>query len=254
MGRRGYGRQVVVLLLGLLPAIPVQAWDLAALFAFIEEHNHRLRAQRQVLATLAEEPPSGTQVLELLEADRKSWLKYFRLTGGVGGRATPSLEEGSGLDTRVGLTITIPLADRSVALSVARERAQQETQRQARRQQLEAARLAYVTLRDQLFAEAVARLASLSEQAAALASAQAQRDARLEQQPLLVQRVAAGVEGRERLWQLTDQLRELERQIAGQRVKLQQTTLELALYGGEQWKTLWGLLDGTSSWPTSDGR
>jgi outer membrane protein TolC len=248
--RRAWGLGLVLLV---LRAGWAQAPDLAALLQFVEEHNHRLRAQRAVLAALEAEPPGRTDVLRVLEAEQHSLWKHVRLTSGVGARVSPG-DEGSGLDTRIGVQLSVPLADYSGRLALARERQQQHDTQQARQQQRAAARLAYATLRDQLFAEVVGHFGTLEALAATVAATQAQHAARVAQQALIQQRVEVGAEGREKLWQVQDQVHELARQLATQHTKLQQTRTALALYGGDAWKTVLGWLAATRSWLPSPAK
>jgi len=244
-------RLAVLGLLLLAPAL-AGAQDLDALLAFIEEHNSRLQAQRQVRQALATAPPSNAEVLSVLEADRRSVWKHARLSAGLSERVSPG-EEGSGLDARIGVTLTLPLADYGGRLALAREHQQQRDKQHTHAQQQHAAQLAYATLRAQLFAEVVAKLGAMEELATTLAAAPVQREARLAHRALMERRVAEGVESRQALWQLDEQRRESERQIPVQQAKLRQVKMEIALFGGEQWKTLLGWLDARNSWlPSSE--
>ena len=232
------------LLLGLLllAASSIQAHNLETLLAFLDTHNPRLLAQRQLLATLDTEPTGGAAMLTLLEQQQRSWRKYARLESRLGARAAPG-QEGTGLVASVGVQIAIPLDDASDRLALARERQSQAQQQYTHQQQHEAARLAYATLRQQLVAEVVAKLAALEELAATLAAIERQRVVRQAQQALIQQRVETGVESRAVLWQLSDQVSELERQITLHQAQSRKVRLEIALYGGDQWRTLLGWLE-----------
>lgn len=103
-------------LLLLAPAV-ASAQDLATLLAFIEEHNHRLQAQRHVLATLTAAPTDTAEVRTLLEADQRSVWKAVRLSAGLSERVSPG-QEGSGLDARIGVGLSLPFADCSITSSI----------------------------------------------------------------------------------------------------------------------------------------
>ena len=126
-----------------------------------------------------------------------------------------------------------------------------ERQRQAKAQRTQAKdearqRLAYEKLRTALRAQVLAALAELAAAEIELAAVQQTLQRRRQRRPLAERRVEEGVEPREKLWSLDDEITALEKQAALLSSQLRQQRLAVALLAGEAWEAALGLLDGSS--------
>ena len=233
------------LLISLLLTLPAlaQAQPPHALLALIEQHNPELLEQRRLLDATAAGEAAGDDagVLALLQRQERSLWRHFKLAARMGARAAPG-DEGTGIDSRGALEFSLPFGDLSDKLAIAKEK-----QRLARAQRTQAKdearqRLAYEQLRAALRAQVLATLAELQAAEIELAAVQTTLQRRRERRPLAERRVDAGVEPREKLWALDDEITGLEKQAALLSSQLRQQRLAVALLAGEAWREALGLL------------
>jgi hypothetical protein len=234
---------LAILLLLTLPAL-APAQPLHELLALIEQHNPELVQQRRLLDATTAAGMAGDEdagVLALLRQQEQSFWRHFRVAARAGARVSPG-EEGSGIDTRAGLEFSLPLGDRSGELANAKERQQQQQTRQSQAEKIEQHKLAYERQRAALRAQVLAALAELQAAEIELAAVQQTLSRRRERRPLQQQRVETGVETRDTLWSLDDEITELEKQERLLSSQLSQQRLAVALLAGEAWEQALGLL------------
>jgi hypothetical protein len=233
---------LAALLLLLLPAL-VPAQPLHELLALIEQHNPELVQQRRLLDATAAAGMAGDDagVLALLRQQEQSFWRHFRVAARASARVSPG-EEGSGIDTRAGLEFSLPLGDWSGELAIAKERQQQQQTRHTQAKDEAQQRLAYERQRAALRAQVLAALAELQAAEIELAAVRQTLARRRERRPLQQQRVEAGVETRNTLWALDDEITGLEKQERLLSSQLSQQRLAVALLAGEAWQQALGLL------------
>ena len=122
-----------------------------------------------------------------------------------------------------------------------RQRMQQAHQSQA--EKIEQHKLAYERQRAALRAQVLAALAELQAAEIELAAVQQTLARRRERRPLQQRRVAEGVEPRDQLWALDDEITGLEKQAALLGSQLKQQRLAVALLAGEAWEQVLELLE-----------
>jgi hypothetical protein len=232
---------LATLLLLTLPAL-APAQPLHELLALIEQHNPELMQQRRLLATAAAASAGDDAgVLALLRQQEQSFWRYFRVAARAGARVSPG-EDGSGIDTRAALEFSLPLGDKSGELAIAEARQRMQQARQAQAKDEAQQRLAYERQRAALRAQVLAALAELQAAEIELAAVQQTLARRRERRPLQQRRVAEGVEPRDQLWALDDEITGLEKQAALLGSQLKQQRLAIALLAGEAWEQALELL------------
>lgn len=232
---------LATLLLLLLPAL-APAQPLHELLALIEKHNPELVQQRRLLdATAAAGAGDDAGVLALLRQQEQSVWRHFRVAARAGARVSPG-EDGSGIDTRAALEFSLPLGDKSGELAMAKERQRQQQARQSQAEKIEQHKLAYERQRATLRAQVLAALAELQAAEIELAAVQQTLARRQARRPLQQRRVTEGVETRDKLWALDDEITGLEKQAALLSSQLGQQRLALALLAGEAWEQALALM------------
>jgi len=231
---------LATLLLLMLPAL-APAQPLHELLALIEQHNSELVQQRRLLDTAAASAGDDASVLALLRQQEQSFWRYFRIAARAGARVSPG-EDGSGIDTRAALEFSLPLGDKSGVLAIAEERQRMQQDRQSQAEKIEQHKLAYERLRAALRAQMLAAIAELRAAEIELAAVQQKLARRLERKPLQQRRVAEGVEPRDQLWALDDEITGLEKQAALLGSQLEQQRMAVALLAGEAWEQVLELL------------
>jgi outer membrane protein TolC len=238
-----YALLATLLLLTLPASAPAQ--PLLELLALIEQHNPELVQQRRVLAATAAAGSASAgddaSVLELLRQQEQGFWRHFRVVARTGARVSPG-QDGSGIDTRAGLEFSLPLGDKSGELAIAKERQRQAKARHTQAKDEARQRLAYERQRAALRAQVLAALAELQAAEIELAAVQQTLARRRERRPLQQRRVAAGVEPRDTLWALDDEITGLEKQERLLVSQLEQQRLAVALLAGEAWERVLGLL------------
>ena len=233
---------LATLLLLTLPAL-ASAQPLHELLALIEQHNPELVQQRRLLDTAAAASAGDDAgVLALLRQQEQSFWRYFRVAARAGARVSPG-EDGSGIDTRAALEFSLPLGDLSGKLAIAEERQRMQQARQVQAKDEAQQRLAYERQRSALRAQVLAALAELQAAEIELAAVQQTLARRRERRPLQQRRVAEGVEPRDQLWALDDEITGLEKQAALLGSQLKQQRLAVALLAGEAWEQVLELLE-----------
>jgi hypothetical protein len=233
---------LATLLLLTLPVL-APAQPLHELLALIEQHNPELVQQRRLLDTAsAAGAADNAGVLTLLRQQEQSFWRYFRVAARAGARVSPG-EDGSGIDTRAALEFSLPLGDKSGELAIAEARQRMQQAHQSQAEKIEQHKLAYERQRAALRAQVLAALAELQAAEIELAAVQQTLARRRERRPLQQRRVAEGVEPRDQLWALDDEITGLEKQAALLGSQLKQQRLAVALLAGEAWEQVLELLE-----------